>query len=747
MLEKISLRGTPCFGDDTEMTGLTTVNYVFGPNGSGKTTLSQLLTNADAVSPELSWRGNSKTIKVYNRDYVRNSFTSPEGEPGVFLLGSESKELHDQIDEKELALASSETRVQSCQNNIDTNKKTFAAKRKALEDLAWQRRSNIPGSLLDRMAGAKGSKKSCLDKVLAAADKYAAPGDEFSILEKEAETAFDDSVTEVSLFAPSPTSTIDETKLGELLLAPIVGSANVPLAALIELLDISDWVRNGRKHLQSEDNTGGLCPFCQQKAPDNLEEEFARVFNESYEEKLQSIRAIQKEVIQLEANIEQYKTTNRKLILEFADISEVDRVFSEVKTALKSVLVAIQSKLDKPSNSVEVLSISKAVEILKSLVTEANNAAVARNLIVANRGRRRASIIDRSWRQFARGLLNEQIEAYRTEEKSALRTIGGLESSKSGHETRYKLIKQELRTLRSQTTSSAKTIDAINDLLRVSQFHSFRLAESTSVKDGYVLQRDDGAEAAIESLSEGERTFITFLYFYHSLSEVTQDGESEKILAVIDDPISSLDSDIMFVVSALLRQMLDEVCNSGHSRVDQVLLLTHNTRFHNEVSYEYSGQGSNDVKFYRIRKLAPQPNLIEDCGIKNPIRTAYQELWDEVAVAETKPDETMPWLPNVLRRILESYFTTLGGHKNLYALGDTLPFAERALYQALVAWSHSGSHTIMDSFDYAGREASNSQWLASFRTGFTGKDSLGHYNMMIERARSHVIPVSSVLPM
>lgn len=93
----------------------------------------------------------------------------------------------------------------------------------------------------------------------------------------------------------------------------------------------------------------------------------------------------------------------------------------------------------------------------------------------------------------------------------------------------------------------------------------------------------------------------------------------------------------------------------------KVVLLAHNTRFHEEVSYNHKAEESREVKFYRIRKFSPEPNQIQDCGQKNPIRSAYQELWDEVADAYRCPDSRMPWLPNILRRILESYFSTLGG--------------------------------------------------------------------------------------
>ena len=59
------------------------------------------------------------------------------------------------------------------------------------------------------------------------------------------------------------------------------------------------------------------------------------------------------------------------------------------------------------------------------------------------------------------------------------------------------------------------------------------------------------------TLSEGEVTFITFLYFLQWIkgSQNEEDVTQDRVI-VIDDPISSLDSNILFVVSSFKR------CNS-----------------------------------------------------------------------------------------------------------------------------------------------------------------------------------------
>ena len=64
------------------------------------------------------------------------------------------------------------------------------------------------------------------------------------------------------------------------------------------------------------------------------------------------------------------------------------------------------------------------------------------------------------------------------------------------------------------------------------------------------------------TLSEGEETFISFLYFMQ-LAFGSQDKEkvSNKKILVIDDPICSLDSNILYIVSAMIKDLIRNSIN------------------------------------------------------------------------------------------------------------------------------------------------------------------------------------------
>jgi len=748
MLEQLNLGHQPCFKNDVKLSGLTNINYIFGPNGSGKTTISQFLA-CDTPEREqfIDWKNQKHTIKVYNRNSVRTSFTNVDGaEPGVFLLGDDSREKFTQISKLENEQAKITAAIASIRTQLNAKENELNSKNQRLADIIWDKREQIPEPIFKRMAGIKGSKTSCREKTLSYFHSDPVDSDlTFETLQSRAQTAFVESAEVLFPIPLPPELTWDEESLSNKLASPIVSSAEIPLAKFIEQLSISDWVREGLTYLNSDKNKNRSCPFCQRQVSERMADDLSKLFDESYDRRLQEVISFQKVISTARQEVGSFQLRSDEQLRTIGSHAEVSDVITQINQAIDETLNSIERKLSRPSETVHVNSLRSHYESLKNVIDHANQLILEHNSIVENRKSSQKEIIDASWKIFAHNLLGDVIRVFDNDIQRLNQIISNITDALVRQSDELSKVESKLSILRRQITSSRQTIDDINSLLDLVQFQSFRLAASVSKEDGYRIIRSDGHLVDMDTLSEGERTFITFLYFYHSLNTVNPGNETEDTVAVIDDPISSLDGDIMFVVSALMRRLIRQVRDGGHARVTQVLLLTHNTRFYNEVCYQHRGESSPAVKFYRIRKYSVGSNTIEDCGFKNPIRTAYQELWDEVALAQSHPSDNMPWLPNVLRRILESYFSTLGGEANLYEIGNDFSSEERILHEALIAWSHSGSHTLIDSESYAQPSANNQRWLDAFKRifqGGAGRHS-GHYEMMMDEAQRYVANPSS----
>ena len=151
-----------------------------------------------------------------------------------------------------------------------------------------------------------------------------------------------------------------------------------------------------------------------------------------------------------------------------------------------------------------------------------------------------------------------------------------------------RLIKQKIRDLKSQInaleakiTSIKPAINTINQVLADVGFANFFLAEGED-KSSYKIIRQNGDDAR-KTLSEGEKTLITFLYFYHlTKGGFDQDEAANDRVVVLDDPISSLDDATLLVVAQLTKQLIDDCQNGG--KIKQFFVLTHNNNFWKELT-------------------------------------------------------------------------------------------------------------------------------------------------------------------
>lgn len=119
-------------------------------------------------------------------------------------------------------------------------------------------------------------------------------------------------------------------------------------------------------------------------------------------------------------------------------------------------------------------------------------------------------------------------------------------------------------------------------------------------------------------------------------------------MVVFDDPVSSLDSDVLLIVSALIKRVLSEAC-SGKVAIRQVFVLTHNIYFHKEVTFDPDRKADKRAHdtFWIVRKTN-EGSQVEGFA-RNPIRTSYELLWEEIR----KPSRPALTIQNVMRRILE----------------------------------------------------------------------------------------------
>ncbi|HCI2963350.1 TPA: AAA family ATPase, partial [Salmonella enterica] len=100
---------------------------------------------------------------------------------------------------------------------------------------------------------------------------------------------------------------------------------------------------------------------------------------------------------------------------------------------------------------------------------------------------------------------------------------------------------KKIKELRDQISNIDATIDSINQRLKLLGIYGFSIKKHTESNDKYIISRSENTtdKDVYRSLSEGEKTLITFLYFLECCKGKTDknDTDMRDVFIVIDDPI------------------------------------------------------------------------------------------------------------------------------------------------------------------------------------------------------------------
>lgn len=730
MIEQIRIKGPASFKDaDETLSDLSQFNYIYGSNGSGKTTISRLI--ADVASyPDchISWKGGTLMEPlVYNRDFVERNFSQSAEVKGIFTLGEKDQAIIDKIAEAKAALGKINNAITGLNVTLGGEDGTggelgkLAAENGDFEEKCWRIKGKHDGKFQGAFTGVRGTKRAFKDRVLIEAGSNSATLKALADLEQRASTVFGQSLqAETAITSPDWQSLID-AESHAILAKKIIGKKDVDIAALIEKLENSDWVKEGRGYLAMSKEQ---CPFCQQAIPTGLEESLNAYFDESFERDMAEARQLRDDYTTKTAGI---LAELDNLVVEpsrFLDSSGLKGQVDLLKGIITSNVLLLDKKLKEASMVVQLETHAHAVKVIKDLLGNANGAITKHNAMVANLPWEKRALTSDVWRYLLDAELKTDLTNHDTKRGALEKGIAALRLKLEAGAKAKRAKEEEIQALERQTTSIEPTVTAINTLLASFGFESFKLAKADAALH-YRLVRSDDSDAK-DTLSEGERTFVTFLYFYHLLKgSLTESGITTDRVVVFDDPVSSLDSDVLFIVSNLIKGLFDEV-RTGTGRLKQVFVLTHNVYFHKEVTYNPNRKdvAMNEETFWIIRKVNGSSRI--EKFTSNPIKTSYELLWAEVR----KPSGSNLYIQNTLRRIIENYFKILGSI-DPDKICNMFDGPEKLICRSLFSWVNDGSHYAHDDLYVSIDDSGVARYLDVFKKIFVDSGNAAHYNMML----------------
>lgn len=732
MIERIEIKDIATYTNET-LNSLSKVNFIYGNNGSGKTTISRIIRDESKFPTcNIKWKDNTKLeTLVYNSDFVEDNFQPSQEIKGIFTLGKEESDTQKRIKEEKSSIEDVQKRIDELTNALSENNNKTKNQITASKNKFWkikQKFDNEKSPLISAITGARGKVDTFFDRVLKENETNKAKLKTKAELEENAKQCYESFVEPIASISNISYSRIEILESNKILDKPIVGKEDLDISSLITSLKNSDWVKIGMNYIPFSNNK---CPFCQQTLPSNFEEQLNNYFDKTYEEDKNKVIKLQNDYSNTTNNYINEIDNLLNFQYEQLDKVELKNVIILLKKAVETNLSNITKKLENLSQKVSLKSIIDYCKKVDKIIQDANEKIEEHNSFIQNIKTERQKLEPLVWKYIC-DELKDDIKEYSDNIGKLEVEKKELESEKNEKDIELSEHENILTELEKKQTSVKPTLDSINKLLSDFNFTGFRLAQGDS-EYTYKIERLDGTPVK-KTLSEGEKSFVAFLYFYNLLNgSQASSGVVNNRIVVIDDPVSSLDNDILFIVSTLIRMLFKGLFDNSIS-IKQLIILTHNLYFFKEVSFDSGLNKSekNKLRFWTINKITNN-SCIKAYEKDNPIKTSYELLWDIIRQTENdKSKYDCIYLQNTMRRILEYYFKMLG-NKPVRDRIDEFEVYERPIYKALISWINIGSHSQMEEIFYTERTETNTEiFLSVFKKIFERTNQIAHYNMMMK---------------
>lgn len=729
MLESIHIKNTASYdATGINLENLKKVNFIYGANGSGKTTISNYLSDessAEFINCFLKWE-NDVPLRcfIYNKNFRKNNFMESDI-PGIFTLGQATNEELEK-------LAADKQKLDGLDKDLVANRKSkeklesdISKESETLKKVLWEGLYKKYKDVFDEAYRGCKVQEKLKAKAIELFTSYEGSEvvEKIDDLKKRAATVFGEKPQVRNTILDIDFSELIDIEMKDTWDKAIVGKKDLNISGLIQKLGHGDWINSGRKYIG--DTT--VCPFCQrQTIDDEFRKEIENYFDEEFENNIHELESDKISYIEaakiIAGEIEQIIANN----VGFVEDVKIASLLESFKLLINSNIVLMNSKLKEPSVTITLNKVLKIASDIKEQIKMANEMINKNNDIANNFSSAKPKLVNDIWIY----LINENLTilAAYNRKVSALRSgLAALESNKKRMTTDRQEIINRIQEQSKNLTGVQPTVDEINRLLSGYGFNNFRIVQSKEKDNYYQIQRSDG-ELASQTLSEGEETFITFLYFLQ-LVKGSNDNKSVSgnRIVVVDDPVSSLDSSILFVVSSLLKDIINETIKNENT-VKQIIVLTHNVYFHKEISYWGNGNSTRkDVHYWILRKRNNISN-IQCYEMENPIRSSYELLWEELKRADINSGIT---IQNIMRRIIENYFKLLGKFKDEQIISKFEDYESQEICRSLLCWINDGSHCIPDDLFIESPTDLTDKYQEVFRGIFEKLNQLPHYNMMM----------------
>ena len=692
IIERIGFRNIGIFEnikwpDDLKEYGFGKCNLIYGWNGSGKTTLSRALRSFESQRfydgksliyiNDKDFEKSNVRIRVFNKDLVNESIFPINGDdlPPIFVIGEESVKKQKILDDLKQQQSTTQSELQSAQASHATAEKAFnrhcQQQARIIKDTLRSTGQNIfnnynKSQFRDRatqMVADGNASLYCLNDI------------DRNLLHAQLRGTPKPTILEVKFQPPALQQLANTTSA--LLERTVVSAA---IQSLKDNPRLGEWTRDGlnlHKQQQAE-----ICLFCEQQLPERRLSALEAHFSTEYEQFMQEINEQTINLGLILDKISELNLPNRaELYDDMADKYDVLRgSFLQAIANLRSFVESLIDSLEKKKvKAFDRLAVSATVPTFNvEIIGQLNQIIREHNQASTNFQGRAASARDR----LALDLIATDIDEFMRLQNEILQAL----TKKETAENRLDDLTARIRNIEQDILEHHRPAHELNHDLHAYLGHDeFQFA----IKDiGYSITRN-GHPANM--LSEGEQTAIALLYFLKSLEDMHFDNKDKEGVVVLDDPVSSLDSNAMYSAFGFIKDRT--------KHVSQLFILTHNFTFFRQCFRGLCQQ--DDLRSYMIKCYNNNGRRVAKLSKIDPLLEKYESeyhylfacVYHNANASSTNDLEQYYHMPNVARRMLETFLSfRRPNEKNLLTMMNNLNFKDSAKKNRIIRFVHRYSH-------------------------------------------------------
>jgi wobble nucleotide-excising tRNase len=685
-----SYKAPTCFESDKKVT------LIYGLNGTGKSTLSNFFSNpaAPIYSNCRSSGLEDAQVHVYNTNFVKDNFYEMDKIKGIFTLSKSNKVAEESLKDKRAEIIKHAALREGFLKSKNLLAVKLAADRELAEEAVWKIKTKYSGGdrVLEYCLEGLKAKARLFEHLASIALPTVEPTKTIESLRKEAEVLQGENAQRYSKLTKL-TLAITTIEQSQLFSKVIIGNQDSSVAELIAHIDNADWVSEGivfMDRLQTEGDDS--CPFCQSKTINTaVRDAIKGYFDETFSQSVADLR-------NLLANYESHANSMPEVEI-FLDNPLWEDDSKDFKVAYQAILSQLDSnksiierKIRSPSSVVSLIDSSALIAEANLLIDRANSRIDTHNAKIENKSKALSEIKNEFWR-LCRWEYDQTISPYQIIATSGKDEIKLRSDEIDKENAEIDSLTNQARELQKQTVNVDASIDVINSRLSGLGIDSFTIIKHE--ENTYRLSRNGVAAEDFQSLSEGEKTVISFVYFIELCKGAKNASDIvNKKIVVIDDPISSLSHIYVFNIGQMIKQ---ELCNSD--KFFKIVIMTHSLYFFYELTDINKERRNKNQKLLRLAKNFEGSKIVD--MRYEEIQNDYQSYWSVIFDKNQPP----ALIANCMRNVIETFFNFVKKRdlNNVFQSAELSDPKHQAFYRFINRESHSLGQNIFDykEFDYA----------------------------------------------